>query len=234
MIAAVIWFVFLIFLISIISLRLFSEIFESQKKKRKSKINNPFGSNKNQAKKVSSTELLELEYGSSLPLIALATSVMLWGMLYFLQEEFNNLLESLQNYKGLTIATFIILFGFLGISFMRKLLNDIGRENEFHDSKNVAIVYQRAKAAVNTYLSFLLGALVFTFLSDISFDFSLIRFAPMAFIIGSSFYLLLRQNPNQQKVMSLFMAAMRNQKVQNKSQEDGSESESNKINFDID
>jgi hypothetical protein len=232
MIAAIIWFVFLIFLISIISIRLFSEIFESQNKKRKSKINNPFANNQAQEKKVSSTELLELEYGSSLPLIALATSVMLWGMLYFLQKEFNNMLVSLQNYKGLTIPLFIILFVFLGIGFMRKLLNDIGQENEFHDSKNITIVYQRAKAAVNTYLSFLLGALVFTFLSDISFDFSLIRFAPMSFIIGSSFYLLLRQNPNQQKIMSLFLAAMRNQKVDNNSSSDTKE-DSSKINLDL-
>jgi len=220
MIAAAVWFLFLIFLILLISYRLFSAIFESQKKKRKTKTNNPFGDHKEFSEKINSVELLELEYGSSLPIIALATSVMLWGMLYFLQQEFNGLLDTLRMYKGLSISALILVFGVVGVSFMRKILNDIGNENEFHDSDNITIVYQRAKAAVNTYLSFLLGALVFAFLSDISFDFTLIRFAPMSFIIGSSLYLLLRQNPKQQKTMTLFMAAMRAQKVDNSKQEE--------------
>lgn len=231
MIAAIIWFVFLTLLISIISIRLFSEIFENQKKNRNLKVNNPFANNQSQNERINSVELLELEYGPSLPLIALATSVMLWGMLYFLQQEFNDMLHTLQKYKGLSIPLMIVLFTFIGIGFMRKILNDIGPENEFHDSMNTSIIYQRVNAAVNTYLSFLLGALVFTFLSDISLDLSLVRFAPMSFIIGSSMYLLLRQNPDQQKIMSLFMAALRNKKIENN--DSNIKKDTTKINLDL-
>lgn len=215
MVAAIIWFTFLLILITVISIRLFSEIFENQKEKRKFKTQNPFGTKFQERNTLNSREKLESEFGPNLAIIALSTSVMLWGMLYFLQQEFNNMLESIQRFKGLSIPTFIILFGFFGIAFMRKLLNDIGTENEFHDTENEDIINQRANSAVYTYLSFLLGALVFTFLSDISLKFNLIRFAPMSFIIGSSLYLLLRQNPKQRQAMTFFIKAMKKSKINN-------------------
>lgn len=209
MLAIIIWYSVLVALIFLIGYRLFYEIIISQERK-KSKSDNPFeqaigGENDKFEKK----DYLELEYGPTIPMVALTASFMMWGMLYHLHKEFNEYLVLLMMYKGFSIPVVIIFFLAIGLLFMDKLLNDIGEDNDFHDSNNIDIIKQRAAGAVTTYLSFLLGALVFTFLSDISIGFNLVRFVPMSFLLGSSLYLLLRQKPSQRKARGLFMESIR-------------------------
>jgi len=214
MIAAIIYYFFLGTLIILIGSRLLDDVFKSSKKKKRFK--NPFDE-ESQDDRISSTEILEKEAGPSLTIISLTVSFATWSILYFAQNQVIELFEMLKNYQGLTSLAFIIFFGLAGNQFMRKLMNNIGSSNEFHDTRNVELMYQRAKGAVNMYMAFILGGLVFTFLTDISFDFKILLFAPLSFIVGSGFYLLLRQNPDHKKIRSLFLAAMEKQKIKSQS-----------------
>lgn len=218
-ISATLWFLFLFILIVLISIRLFSDIYKASRGDTKRKVNDPFSNERKKSfRSLTSVELLELEYGSTLPVIALTASVMTWGLIYFLQEEMNGFITEVRQLKGLSIGAIIIVFAVLGIFFMRNILKGIGQGNDLHDTTNLDIIFQRAKTVVTTYLSLLLGALVFTFLSDISFELKIIRFAPMSFIIGSAYYLLLRQKPDQARVTKIFLAAVKSPNLDLKQQ----------------
>lgn len=202
MIAVLLWYVFLCVLVVVIGYRLFYELILNQKK-RVVRNANPFEDSSTSGESLRSKEYLELEFGPAIPVIALTASFMMWGLLYHLHVEFESFFDSIQRFKGVSIPSIIVFFGFVGVGFMSKILNEIGDDNDFHDSSNIDIVKQRVNAAVTTYLSFLLGALVFTFLSDISMGYALVKFIPMSFILGSSLYLLIRQK--NKEIRDLFI-----------------------------
>jgi len=202
MIAVLLWYVFLFVLVLVIGYRLFYELILNQKKRVVRNIN-PFEDSDTNGESLRSKEYLELEFGPAIPVIALTASFMMWGLLYNLHVEFESFFDSIQRFKGVSIPSVVVFFGFVGVGFMSKILNDIGDDNDFHDSSNIDIVRQRVNAAVTTYLSFLLGALVFTFLSDISIGYALVKFIPMSFILGSSLYLLIRQK--NKEIRDLFI-----------------------------
>lgn len=154
------------------------------------------------------SELIEKEYGQVMPVLALVGSIITWGLLYSLPEEFNEYVKELDRFREATIGFVIITFLVLGVTFMRNLIKNLGNTSDLYDSKDPQIILQRAKTVVTTYLSFILGALVFTFLSDVSLELKIVRYAPISFILGSIFYLLLRQRPENSKVAKLFFAVV--------------------------
>lgn len=226
-----VWFIALLVIIIALSYRLLKDSIKASRLTGSKTINkNPF-STEESAIFPNLTELIEREYGQVMPILSIVASVITWGLLYSLQEEFDKYFRGLDRFKEATIAFIIVSFTILGITFMRNLLKNLGSGNDLHDTKNNQILLQRAKTVVTTYLSFILGALIFTFLSDISLEFKIVRYAPISFILGSIFYLLLRQRPEKSNIAKLFFAVVQSPNLKLKTDKDYRNGDEPKVEY---